>query len=372
MKILITNQYMMNRTGSELFTVELAQLLTEHGHEVYIYSPVTELAVGSEVVITDDLQSIANIDFDIIHAQHNITALLARSVFPNVPIVYMSHGILPSIEQPPSVPIGVALYIAVSEEVQDNLVNNHNIDVDKVKIVCNAVDTEKYHSFKPVNKELKNILVVSNHYSSEVRFNITEAAKRVGANVRHIGLPHNVAKDVAKEINKADLVVTLGRGVLEACACERNVLVYDIHGLDGMVDEGSFHKLRTKNFSGRFYAKQCSPQDILQEFKKYDLASGVKLRSIVKKDSSVIIAVEQLEEIYLKAIKIGVNGSLLESGMLQRELTFLFGEYNACWVQCKYKRVLLRYGFIRFFISIYKYLQALLFKYKKGKKRINK
>src|SRR3989339_2114984 len=98
MRILITNHHLDNYAGSELFALDLAKELKKRDNKIFIFSPllgkVAKEFQEKDIIITDDIKVIKNEKFDVIHAQHNITAILARSVFPKVPMIFMVHGIL--------------------------------------------------------------------------------------------------------------------------------------------------------------------------------------------------------------------------------------------------------------------------------------
>jgi glycosyltransferase involved in cell wall biosynthesis len=234
MKILITNHHLDSRAGSELFTATLALELKKRNHHVYVFSPILgkisdEIKKGG-IIVVDDLRILKEKKFDIIHAQHNDTAILARSIFPDVSMIFMSHGVLPELEQVPSIDLGIGKFVAVSEEVRENLINRGGIEEGKIEIVRNFVDMERFFSKKVINPSPKNLLVISNHYVEEVRNVIEGACSDLDIVVSHIGLPDNPVMNVESYINDADIVVTLGRGSLEAMACERNVIVFDMHG----------------------------------------------------------------------------------------------------------------------------------------------
>lgn len=327
MKILITNHHLDSRAGSELFTATLAVELKKRNHQVSVFSPIlgtiSEEIKKNGVIVVDDLRMLKEEKFDIIHAQHNTIAILARSIFPNVPMIFMSHGVLPELEQSPSIDLGIERFIAVSEEVKENLINRGGAPEEKIVIVRNFVDTEIFYSKKSVNPNPKNLLVISNHYIEDVKDVIESACADLGVAVLHIGLPDNPVVNVEKYINDADIVVTLGRGALEAMACERNVIVLDMHGGDGFVDEQNFFEIRKNNFSGRRFKRKYSIDDFKKEIKKYNPNLGKTLRGIIKIENNVDVIVGNLEDIYDEVSKEMDIKSQITTGQLYDEIFFL-------------------------------------------------
>ncbi len=307
MNILITNYHLYEFAGSELFTLNLAKELKKRGHNIFVFSPfvgkLAEKIRQNDIIVSDNIFDFANENIDIIHAQHNIPAIICRSVFPATPMIFMSHGILPDLEQPPSVELNISKFIAVSEEIKKHLMDKYSIENNKVEIIRNFVDTNRFKSTKAINKKPKKILVLSNHYVDEVKQIIEDACNELNIDVSHIGLPENPVDDVENYINEVDLVVTLGRGAIEAMSCGRNVIVYDMHGGDGFVDEKSFFEIRKNNFSGRRYSRKYSVEDFKKEILKYDVAEAKKLREIVLKENSEKVIVDKLESVYKDILK---------------------------------------------------------------------
>lgn len=328
MKILITNHDLYCRGGSQLFTADLAFYLTARGHDVSVFAPIPGL-IGQEmqqkgIHVFDDLSAIKDEKFDIIHAQHNIAAIMARSVFVDTPMVMMVHGVLPELEQPPSINVGISHFIAVSEEVKEHLQKQYHIPASHSSIVRNFVDLERFYCQKPVSQILKKILVISNHYTEDVRKVVEGAAAMVGVRVEHIGMPDRSVSDTETYINDSDLVISLGRGALQAMACERNVIVYDMHGADGMIDEENFSILQKNNFSGRVFKKRYTIDDLKGELNKYDPKRGLRLRSLVEEGYNADTIILDLERVYNNVLSEEVRPeSKIQKGEMYREMSLL-------------------------------------------------
>lgn len=282
MYILFTTHGLGEYAGTERFAQNYCSWLRLQGHEVRLYAPylgvVAEEMIADGFMVTDKLADWQDEKFDVIHSQHNTTAILARSLFPETPLVFMAHGVLPELEQPPSIDLGTGRFIAATEEIADNF-KSYGIPEERIDTLRNVVDLGRFEPGGLVNRKLEKVLVVSNHLTPQVEKIIAGACAELGVSWQHIGLPKNSVPDVENYINKADLVITLGRGVLEAIACERNVLVYDWNGGDGFVDMETFPIFRKNNFSGRTGRQNYTVAELVRELKKYDPDLGKQLRS---------------------------------------------------------------------------------------------
>ncbi|XLQ20398.1 MAG: glycosyltransferase [Candidatus Moraniibacteriota bacterium] len=324
MKILITNYSLLNYAGTENYVIDIARYFHKSKYEVFVYSPLIGMS-GQDIFddgihVTSNLLDIANIDFDIIHAHHNIVAIFTRAIFPNVPMIFMSHGVLPKIEQPPFIDINITSYVAVSEEVRDNLVKRHNIDIKKISIIRNFVDFVRFQEHKKVNSVLKNVLVISNHYTKNVKHIIESVCSKLDISLVHVGLPENMVDNVENYINRADIVVTLGKGAIEAMTCKRNVIIYDKHGSDGFITVEKYYKVRENNFSGRRFQKQINQKSFEQLLQKYDPSIAIDIYEIIKKEHSIENACQLLMKQYKDTIKLHEKLSKKEVDIMQKKI----------------------------------------------------
>lgn len=332
MKILIATHHLDEYAGSEIFTFNIAKELKKKGNDVSIYSPIlgrmSKIVKENNIKVTNNILDYKKEKFDIIHAQHNITAIIVRSVFPEIPMIYFVHGILPELEQPPSVRLGISKYLVVSEEIKNHLNKKYNVSGSDIEIVRNYIDTKKFYCKESIKREKpKQLLIVSNHYHKKVKNIIESSCQELDINVTHIGLPENPVLDVENYINKSDIVVTLGRGVLEGMACEKNIIVFDKHGGDGFLDINNYFEIRKNNFSGRRYKKDYGKNEFKKEILKYDYSIGKKLRKIVLKNHTDNI-IDDMEKIYNETTRNQKHNSQIQQGQLYNEINFLEKNYN--------------------------------------------
>ena len=329
MKILITNHELIYPQGSELVVFDLAKELTNKRMKVIVYSPfcgeVAEKIRANGIEVVENLGRIRGIDFDIIHAQHNVTAIQARYFFPTTPMVFLSHGILPFLEQPPSIDINIQKYLAVSEEVKNNL-THCGIDESKIVIFRNFADTERFTPKSEIYRKLKRILVISNSFYGEVEKVIKEACQKLELKLEVIGAQTKRVWNVEDYINNADIVITLGRGAIEAMACGRAVIVYGCSmGVvgDGIITEENVKEIEKNNFSGRRYKRKYTGEELAQELKKYNSAMGIVNRRIVLEKFNLKKRSGELLEIYKSAIDEFMPRQVL---IPQKELNRYLGE----------------------------------------------
>ena len=304
MKILLATYFLRAWTGSELFTATLARALAHRGHQVTVHAPMLgelgrQLAYDG-LSVTGRLSDLVEAEFEVAHVHHNVVSLAVRAAFPRLPMVMLLHGVLPDIERPPSADLSLAKILGVSEEVVEHA-RTWNTHGTPTEIVRNFVDSQHWTAARPVGTRLRRVLVLSNDYPAEMRHIVESACALVGVQSEHVGLPENPQHDVRPSIERSDLVITQGRGVLEALAMERNVIVLGARGGDGFVDEQTFFEFRQRNFSGRTSGIRFTPESLAQEMARFDPELGPRLRALVRAEHEQDEIISRLEELYRQA-----------------------------------------------------------------------
>jgi len=308
MRFLITC-YRLDLSGSSTYTFTLATELKKKGHDVHVFSPFPEIIANElekkKIKVYEKLEEVSNKKYTCIVAQHNVLALMIRSIHPEVPMIFISHGkILPQsfLELPPSININIQKYIAVSERIKHNLVSNHRIPDQNVEIVRNFVNVNRFFPQTEIHEEPKMVLFMSNYFTSDSYETIKKACKNLKLEFSHIGKTKRVL-NTQDYINKADIVVSLGRGILEAMACGRAAIVYGYLGGDGIITSNTIKEIRKHNFSGRRFKKDYNIKDLTQEIQKYEPSMGKTNREIILKEYNSSLSVDTIIDICNQARK---------------------------------------------------------------------
>jgi len=307
MRILIANHHYFDLTGTETFVYTLAKSLKAKGCSVTIYAPY----IGGSIVqktkelgidIVDDLKLIKPGTFDIAHVSHNLIAYKIRSWSLDIPMVFLSHGVLPFLEQPPVDDLKISAYLSVSEEVRDNLISK-GVAREKILIFRNIIDTARFRPGSPINPSPQKALINSRRIDADTRAIIETACARLQINLVSIGDTGKVTFDVEKVINEVDIVFSLGRGILESMSCGRAAVVFDYNGGDGIVTPANLDEIQKCNFSGRRFGLKFDPDTLVDEIRKYSQELGKTGRDIIIYRFSADNNVNQLLNHYRNAIE---------------------------------------------------------------------
>jgi len=151
-RILFTTNSLALRGGSELFVRDLAIAFQRRGHHAVAHSTllgnVADDLRRNAVPVIDDLRAL-RAPPDVIHGQHHIDVAAAALAFPKVPIVFVCHGWLPWEEMPLSLPT-IQQYVA-----RESLLTTAGIPAERIRLIPNFVDTDRFSQVRGVPIELK-------------------------------------------------------------------------------------------------------------------------------------------------------------------------------------------------------------------------
>lgn len=307
MRVLLATNHYFDFTGSETFAYTMARALAGRGCDVSLYAPFTGGAIAYQtrsqgIPVFHDPKELTAANFDVIQASHNLVALEVRLHFPDVPLVFLSHGVLPFLEQPPVDDLNISRYLAVSEEVRENLVTR-GVPEKQISIFRNGIDTERYQPQDDIRPKPERILVVSNRLNAELRKVLETVCRNENLELTFIGDKGRLEERPEEYMNRADVCVSLGRGILEAMSCGRAALVFGYNGLDGMVTAENIDEIQKCNFSGRRFKREITVESLASELKKYRQEMGAANRRLVLSRFAIGANVGTLLDEYEAAIR---------------------------------------------------------------------
>lgn len=233
----------------------MARELIKQGHEVGVYTRIKGVISN---LLKDNLDDNPK-DYDVALINHNSCAHVTAKRK-----IYTSHGWADGLETPPP---GMDVYVAVSE----NVAKRHGIDL----IIKNPIDTELFKPTEPIRDTPDRVLSITSHAIS------------IPATY-----PTREAETMPELMRQSDVVITAGRGVLEAMSSGRAVVIYDIRPGLGLCADGYLHDFTflNGNVGGAYHLTQCDP---VAELKHYQQEHGERNREYVIKHHDVRDIVNQ-------------------------------------------------------------------------------
>lgn len=304
MRILLANHHLVERAGSELYVSELATGLAARGHQVMVFAfevgPAAERLRAQGVPVSTHWQREQLVAFapELVHAHHGPTLAFLSELELGCPAIFSSLGVVPPHEAPPPDWSGVALGLAVSEEVRARLQEGPFGAAVPLELVRNWYD-ERGWAPSPAGRveAVRTIAVVTNHLAPE----LAAALDALGLPWTHFGLPHRSREVTPETLAPFDLIITIGRTVLLAGAMGKPCLVADVHGSDGLLSADRVELLQRTNFSGRATRGALSKQllaETLAQVPSVDLAA---VQQLMHARFSLSTRLDEIEALHRRA-----------------------------------------------------------------------
>lgn len=272
-KILITNHFLRDFTGSEIATLDLVKDFLEKGYRVTIGTFTYAEPLKSEFDKINirflDLNNATSEYFDLIWAHHFTTldSCLIDIGMTADKVIFSSLSPYEPLESPPLSIDKVNIVLANSYETKEVLINM-GIENSSIEIFPNPVSDAFFTDFTKDKFSLKKLAIVSNHIPTEVKDTIP-LLQNHGIEVKIFGIEGEfklITPDVLKEF---DAVITIGRTVQYCLAMSIPVYCYDRFGGPGWIKESNIQTASEFNFSGRCVNHIKISSDI-----SYDILNG--------------------------------------------------------------------------------------------------
>ncbi|SCX63032.1 glycosyltransferase [Nitrosospira sp. Nsp1] len=306
MRVLITNNTLDNRAGSEVYVRDLALALLRRGHNPVAYSTRLGMVANelreATIPVIDDLRLLTAVP-DIIHGQHHLDAMTAMLHFPDTPAVYFCHGWLPWEEMAPHFPT-IQRYVAVDDLCRERLQCIHGIPGERIRMIRNFVDLRRFALRGELPATPRRALVFSNYINEDGCLGILrQACADRGIELDAIGLSvgHSEARP-EQILGQYDIVFAKARCALEALACGTALIACDAAGLGGMVTPGNYERFRALNFGIRTLRDPITIETITREIDLYDAIGARGVTQRVRSEAAMEPAIDQIIDVYREAV----------------------------------------------------------------------
>ncbi len=325
MRILLTNNTLAGRAGSELYIRDLAVELMRRGHSPVAYSmtlgAVAEELRAATIPVIDSLGTMGEAP-DIIHGQHHYEALTAMLWFPQTPAIYYCHGWLPWQEATLRFP-RILHYVAVDELCRERLIVEGGIAPEQIDVIYNFFDPGLFPPRSPLPQVPRRSLAFGNEFAENNDLPmLREACQAAGIELDAIGTGSE--RSVCRTGNllaNYDIVFAKGRSAIEAMAVGAAVILSTPGRLGPLVTRRNFASLRRFNFGVRTLSSPMR-MDLLQaELSGYDAEDGDALSRIVRELCPLSPAVDRLVSIYERVIATARTSPLLPSYEADRAIS---------------------------------------------------
>jgi glycosyltransferase involved in cell wall biosynthesis len=285
-KVLLSSLFFKTFTGSEMYVYELARGLKKLNCDVTVLSdidcPLSKLAnqqgiktlpfsnppgyklgdgkwgmnTQQGVVLSQPnmMYKMSDVNFDIMHVQHNPISQRLCEMYPNTPKISTIHSEVIELENP-FIHESIKKYICIRPEIQKYVVGNFNIDETNTDVIYNPVDTNRFNNVnsmtypyvlfvgtidylrektirdlveysKTIDKELWLVGENKSNYLSELLGN---------THVKHFP-PTNKVEEYVKNCSETAGIL-LGRTTIEGWLCGKSGWIYNVDNTGNIIDK---------------------------------------------------------------------------------------------------------------------------------------
>ena len=306
-RILFTNTSIANPTGTELYVRDLAKDFAARGCEVIIYSPrmgaLAEEIRGMAIPVVDDPASLGAAP-DIIHGQHHVPTMQALLAFPETPGVFFCHGWRPWEEMSPAFP-RIRRHVAVDTATRDRIIHESGIAPEKVRVIPNFVDLEKFRPRWPLPGWPERAAIFSNYVKPGSPYHraVATACSRLGIHLDVIGIGFGTGTNRPEIVLPAyDLVFAQGRSAIEALAVGAAVMVASSRAFGPLVRPENYADMRRHNFGIRTLVFPTDAAHVECEIRKFDPREAAEVTVRIRADADLKSAADAVMGIYQEAI----------------------------------------------------------------------
>ena len=273
--------------GAELYTCDLIRQFKQRDDVDVEFFAMVQGRLSDYVRNELGVRHLSKERYDLILTTHNVTV---NELIGKGPIVQICHGAILDLELPA---LRADYHVGISKEICDSLTSKGFPN----SLVLNGLDLEQKKPITQPNEQLTRVLSLCQ--SEEANAMLQNVCHKLGIEFvwHHKHINPNFA--IEQEINKADLVVGIGRSIYDAMACGRPCIVFDSRAYNGNKGDGylypeMFEKFVQANCSGRYTNRSFTEEDMLAEFKKYNAADGERLREIAEEKLDVVASADKL------------------------------------------------------------------------------
>src|SRR5258706_9971986 len=163
-RVLIATITLAGRTGTAIYTRDLALALLRLGHLPIVYAgedgPLADEIRHATIPVIHDLREMGAPP-DVIHGHHHLGPLIALTRYPRVPALFVCHDPLTWHSIPPAGP-RIGMYVAVDRNCRDRMVFEHGIAEPSIHVLTNAADMNRFARRAPLPPKPQRPLVFSN------------------------------------------------------------------------------------------------------------------------------------------------------------------------------------------------------------------
>lgn len=311
--------------GTETYLLTVSEHLQRLGHDVLVLAPhegeVTRVASDRGVRAATkpwDLEA----EPEGVLVQDTASAYDVAELFPHSTRIYVAHSRDWDPQTPPQLAGVCHAVVALNDRVRAHC--EALAERPEVVRLRQPIDIMRFGEQAAIRRRPRRVLVIGNHWVWGTRGArlemVRDVGRELGLDVEHAGLPDRVTTSPETRIAEADIVVGMGRGVLEAMASRRAAYVFGVAGGDGWVTPESYPVLEADGFAGTATDAMVDRDRLAADLASFAPAMGQTNRDLAMRhhdaEAHAVALIEAFRRIEPRPVAAGVP--LAELGRLVR------------------------------------------------------
>ncbi|MEA2943823.1 MAG: hypothetical protein QOD09_4352 [Bradyrhizobium sp.] len=302
LRILITNLFVANFSGSETVVELLADALRRAGHAPMIFAPTlgpqAERMQARGHIVVERLGLLPQRP-DVMHLQHITPALMALVAFPDVPAVFTCHSATIEVEAPRLHP-QIGRYVAVDDFCAARCIKR-DIPEDRLSVILNAVDLRRFAARPPLPPKPKAALMLTKTFEQQKL--VRAACAKAGLTLDELGpATAEMSDQLEKILPRYDIVFATARMALEAAAVGCAVVVADGRGFAGMLRSENLKAWRRLNFGAGLLTAPVTAAALDAAIAAYDASDVAEVCRCLRAEASADDHAAAYLRLYAQAI----------------------------------------------------------------------
>jgi hypothetical protein len=281
MRILLSFEF-LGLGGTETYTLTVARELERLGHDTAIYAPgggrmvESALAEGVRVLEREALPDAC----DLVIASDAATAHELAGRYREAVVVFVAHSVEHMLQAPPQLAECCAAVVVLNDRVR-RAVEARAWHAPVVRL-RQPIDRLRFSRLGPGRLNARTALLSSNYVTGPRSTLIEQACHKAGLQLSRIGAPQGATCTPELAVADADMVIGLGRSVLEAMAAGRAAYVYGNLGGDGWITPENYSMVEANGFAGTANERMVIDGDRLShDLRRWNAAMGGLNRDLI-------------------------------------------------------------------------------------------
>jgi hypothetical protein len=233
---------------------------------------------------------------------------MALVAFPDVPAVFTCHSATIELEAPRLHP-QIRRYVAVDDFCRA-LCLKRDIPEDRLTVILNAVDLERFQARPPLPAKPKAALMLTKTFEQQNL--VRKACAKAGLTLDELGPATGEMSDqIEKILPRYDIVFATARMALEAAAVGCAVVVADGRGFAGMLRSENLNAWRRLNFGVGLLTAPVTAAALDAAIAAYDASDAGAVSGCLRAEASADDYAADYLQLYTQAIgeAVALDGS---------------------------------------------------------------